>query len=143
MNYLWLIFGFLLVLFVFFVVIFGKIGLKGIDINVVIVIRVVIMVIFLIIVVVFQGRLSKVLDVLVDKKVILFIVLSGVVGVLLWFFYFLVFKNGKVQQVVLIDRFLVVFVIVFVVIFFGEKVLFYIVIGVLLIVVGFIFVVLG
>ena len=143
MNYLWLIFGLLSALFASLVAIFGKIGLKGIDTNVATAIRAVIMAAFLIIVVAFQGRLSKVSDVLADKKAILFIVLSGVAGALSWLFYFLALKNGKVQQVAPIDRFSVVFAIVLAAIFLGEKVSFYTAIGVLLIAAGSIFVALG
>ncbi|AEM73673.1 EamA family transporter [Caldicellulosiruptor acetigenus] len=143
MNYLWLIFGLLSALFASLVAIFGKIGLKGIDTNVATAIRAVIMAAFLIIVVAFQGRLSKVSDVLADKKAILFIVLSGVAGALSWLFYFLALKNGKVQQVAPIDRLSVVFAIVLAAIFLGEKVSFYTAIGVLLIAAGSIFVALG
>lgn len=143
MNYLWLIFGLLSALFASLVAIFGKIGLKGIDTNVATAIRAVIMAAFLIIVVAFQGRLSKVSDVLADKKAILFIVLSGVAGALSWLFYFLALKNGKVQQVAPIDRLSVVFAILLAAIFLGEKVSFYTAIGVLLIAAGSIFVALG
>ncbi|ADQ06845.1 protein of unknown function DUF6 transmembrane [Caldicellulosiruptor hydrothermalis 108] len=143
MNYLWLIFGLLSALFASLVAIFGKIGLKGIDTNVATAIRAVIMAAFLIIVVAFQGRLSKVGEILADKKAILFIVLSGVAGALSWLFYFLALKNGKVQQVAPIDRLSVVFAIVLAAIFLGEKVSFYTAIGVLLIAAGSIFVALG
>ncbi|ACM60722.1 transporter family protein [Caldicellulosiruptor bescii] len=143
MNYLWLIFGLLSALFASLVAIFGKIGLKGIDTNVATSIRAVIMAAFLIIVVAFQGKLSKVGEILADKKAILFIVLSGVAGALSWLFYFLALKNGKVQQVAPIDRLSVVFAIVLAAIFLGEKVSFYTAIGVLLIAAGSIFVALG
>lgn len=143
MNYLWLIFGLLSALFASLVAIFGKIGLKGIDTNVATAIRAVIMAAFLIIVVAFQGRLSKVGEILADKKAILFIVLSGIAGALSWLFYFLALKNGKGQQVAPIDRLSVVFAIVLAAIFLGEKVSFYTAIGVLLIATGSIFVALG
>jgi len=68
MNYLWLIFGLLSALFASLVAIFGKIGLKGIDTNVATAIRAVIMALFLIVVVAFQGRLNKVGEILLIKR---------------------------------------------------------------------------
>lgn len=93
---IWLIYVLLFVFFVFLVVIFGKIGLQYLDVNIVIVVCVVVMVLFLVGVVVVQGKFNLVGMVLVDKKVLLFIILSGVVGVLFWLFYFMVIKNGNV-----------------------------------------------
>ncbi|WAM30801.1 EamA family transporter [Caldicellulosiruptor naganoensis] len=143
MNYLWLIFGLLSALFASLVAIFGKIGLKNLDTNVATAIRAVIMALFLVLVIIFQGRLSKVGEILANKKAILFIVLSGVAGALSWLFYFLALKNGKVQQVAPIDRLSVVFAIVLAAIFLGEKISFYTGLGVLLIAIGSIFVALG
>ena len=143
MNYLWLIYATLSAVFASLVAIFGKIGLKNIDTNVATAIRAVVMALFLIIVILFQGKISKIGNILADKKAITFIILSGVAGAMSWLFYFLALKNGKVQQVAPIDRLSVVFAIVLAAIFLQEKVSFNTAIGVVLIAVGSIFVALG
>lgn len=122
MNRLWLVFALLSAVTASLVAIFGKIGLKGIDANTATAIRAVIMAIFLLFVVVFQGNLSKIPDILSNKRAITYIVLSGISGALSWLFYFLALKSGKVSQVAPIDRLSVVIATLLAVIFLKEKV---------------------
>lgn len=121
MNNLWLIYALLSALMAALVPIFGKIGLQNIDANTATAIRAVVMALFLIFCVIIQGHLSKFTCILCNKKAMVFIILSGIVGALSWLFYFLALKHGKVAQVAPVDKFSVVIATVLAIIFFGEK----------------------
>ena len=142
-NYLWLIYALLAAITAALVAILGKIGLQSIDVNIATAIRSIIMALFLIGVVVIQGNLSKIHQVLNNKKALLFIILSGIVGALSWLFYFLALKYGKVSQVVPIDRSSVVIASVLAIIFLGEKLSFLNQIGIFFITIGVIFAAFG
>ena len=142
-NYLWLIYALLAAITAALVAIPGKIGLQSIDVNIATAIRSIIMALFLIGVVVIQGNLSKIHQVLNNKKALLFIILSGIVGALSWLFYFLALKYGKVSQVVPIDRSSVVIASVLAIIFLGEKLSFLNQIGIFFITIGVIFAAFG
>lgn len=122
MNNLWLIFAIFSAIFASLVAILGKIGLKSVDANTATAIRAIIMAIFLFFVVVFQGNLSKIPEIISNKKTFSFIVLSGIAGALSWLFYFLALKFGTVSKVAPIDKFSVVIATALSVIFLGEKI---------------------
>lgn len=142
-NYLWLIYALLAAITAALVALLGKIGLQSIDVNIATAIRSVIMALFLIGVVIIQGNFSKIHLVLNNKKALLFIILSGIVGALSWLFYFLALKYGKVSQVVPIDRSSVVIASVLAIIFLGEKLSFLNQIGIFFITIGVIFAAFG
>lgn len=121
MNNLWLIYALLSALMAALVPIFGKIGLQNVDANTATAIRAVVMALFLVFCVIIQGHFNKFACILCNKKAIIFIVLSGIVGALSWLFYFLALKYGKVAQVAPVDKFSVVIATVLAIIFFGEK----------------------
>lgn len=121
MNNLWLIYALLSAFMAALVPIFGKIGLQNADANTATAIRAIIMAVFLIFCVIIQGHLNKFYCILCNKKAMLFITLSGIVGALSWLFYFLALKHGKVAQVAPVDKFSVVLATAFAIIFFGEK----------------------
>ncbi len=135
-EYLWLIYALLSAVAASLVAIFGKIGLKNIDSNTATAIRAIVMAVFLILVVTFQGNLNKIGSIVTDRKAFLWIVLSGIAGATSWLFYFLAIQNGKVSQVVPIDKLSVVLSTVFAVLFLGEKVSGLGIIGVILIAAG-------
>ncbi|MBK1810910.1 EamA family transporter [Clostridium sp. YIM B02505] len=143
MNSLWFIFAMLSAVFAALVGILGKVGLKSVDANTATAVRSVIMAIFLILVVVFQGKLSKIPEIIADKKTFSFIILSGLAGALSWLFYFLALKYGKVSQVAPVDKFSVVLATILAVVFLGEKISRMNVIGVCLIAIGAIIVALS
>ena len=101
--------------------IFGKVGLQIVDANTATAIRAIVMALFLVLCVSMQGNANKFAGVLSNKKAVVFIILSGIVGALSWLFYFLALKYGKVAQVAPIDKFSVVIATVLAIIFFGEK----------------------
>jgi len=135
-NHLWLIFGLLSAITAALVGVLGKVGLQGADPNTATAVRSVIMAIFLILVTAAQGNLNQIPALIVDKKTILFIALSGIAGALSWLFYFWALKFGKVSQVAPIDKLSVVIATVLAVAFLGEKINLLNALGVGLIAVG-------
>jgi len=113
----WFIYALLSAFFAALVSIFGKIGLKDVDPIAATAIRAVIMAIFMIGV---YFTLEKDLKGLMSKGV-LFIVLSAVLGVLSWIFYFMALKKGNVSQEVAVDRSSVIIAIILSVLILGEK----------------------
>jgi bacterial/archaeal transporter family protein len=132
----WLIFALLSAIFAALVSVFAKVGLQGVDANTATTIRAFIMFVFLMIVILVQGKFDNILGFFLDKKILLFIVLSGIAGALSWLFYFIAIKNGAVTKVVSIDRLSIVFAMVFAVVFLNEKVTIKSIIGIILIATG-------
>lgn len=139
----WLIYALLSAVFAALVAILGKIGLANLDANAATAIRSVVMAIFLVAVVFWQGKLAVVNEILMNKKALLFIVLSGIAGALSWLFYFLAIKFGEVSKVAPIDKLSVVFAVILAFIFLGEKLSLQGIIGVIVIAVGSILVALA
>ena len=143
MDYTWLIFALLSAITAALVAIFGKIGLQGIDANTATAIRAIIMALVLVLVVLFEGKLSKISEIISNSRALFYIILGGIAGALSWLFYFLALKVGKVSQVVPIDRLSVVFAIVLAFLFLGEKLTLKVIIGVALMAAGAIIIALG
>ncbi|URZ09130.1 EamA family transporter [Clostridium felsineum] len=143
MNNLWLIFALLSAVTAALVAIFGKIGLKSADANTATAVRSIIMAIFLVLVIAFQGNLTKIPAIISDRKIFLFIILSGIAGALSWLFYFLALKYGTVAKVAPIDKLSVVLATVLSVTLLGEKISKLNVIGVAIIAIGSIIVALS
>lgn len=142
-DYLWLVYALLSAVAASLVAIFGKIGLKDIDSNTATAIRAIVMAIFLVVVITFQGNLGKIPSIIADKKAFTWIILSGIAGATSWLFYFLAIQNGKVSQVVPIDKLSVVLSTIFAALFLSESVSSKGIIGVVMIAVGGIIVALG
>ncbi|MCX7780684.1 MAG: EamA family transporter [Negativicutes bacterium] len=140
---LWLIYALLSALFASLVAIFGKIGLQSVDANTVSATRAVVMAIFLLGVVFVQGNVKQLATLADDKKVLFFVVMSGVAGALSWLFYFLALKDGKVSQVAPIDKLSVVLTAVIAVVVLKEKISFITGLGICLIAVGVLLTTLG
>lgn len=144
MNYLWLIYALLGALMAALVPIFGKVGLQSVDANTATAIRAIVMAVFLVALVILkQGNFEHFSDILANKRALIFIVLSGIVGALSWLFYFLALKYGKVSQVAPVDKLSVVIATVFAIIFFGEHLSLFNKIGIIFITLGVIFVAIG
>lgn len=144
MNYSWLIYALLSAFMAALVPIFGKIGLQTVDVNTATAIRAIVMAIFLVALVVLQqGNFEHFSGILSNKKALIFIILSGIVGALSWLFYFLALKYGKVSQVAPVDKLSVVIATIFAILFFGEHLSVFNKIGVIFITLGVIFVAIG
>lgn len=118
----WLIYALLAAASAALVSLFGKIGLEGVDPNAATAVRAIIMAVFLLAVIAAQGGLSRLPDVLSDKRALMFVTLSGIAGALSWLFYFIALRKGTVSQVAPVDKLSVVFAVILAVIFLGEKV---------------------
>ncbi len=98
------------------------------------------MALFMIGVIIIQGKFQNIGDVLLNKKALLFITLSGIAGASSWLFYFLALKTGKVSQVAPVDKLSVVFSIILAMIILGEKLNFMTGVGVVFITAGVLFI---
>ncbi|MCM3782506.1 EamA family transporter [Neobacillus mesonae] len=132
----WLIYSLLSAVTAALVAIFGKIGLENIDSNSATAIRSVIMAVFLLGVIAVQGKFTELGDILMQRKALSFIVLSGIAGALSWLFYFLALKYGKVSQVGPVDKLSVVIAVLLALVFLGEKISWLNAAGVALIAIG-------
>lgn len=112
--------------------IFAKVGLTRVDANFATIVRSLVMAAFLLLVGFATGRLAPSFWQTLDRKALLFIVLSGLAGATSWLFYFWALKVGLASKVAPIDRLSIVFVLLFAVIFLGEKLSALAVIGVIL-----------
>ncbi len=101
------------------VAIFGKIGISKVDTTLATTVRAVMMATFLVIVAAALQK-SKLLGT-IDRRALLFIVLSGLAGAISWLFYFFALKNGPASGVAAIDRTSVAIVFVLALLLLGEK----------------------
>lgn len=119
-------------LFAALVAIFGKLGLENVDSTLATTIRAGVMFFFLLSFSLATGKLNLNLN----TRFWVFIMLSGVAGALSWLFYFMALKNGNVSTVVAIDRLSIVFAVLFAWFISKEEVTIRTLTGTLLIVVG-------
>ena len=120
-DYLWLFYAGLSAVAAALVSIFGKIGLQGLDANTATTVRSVVMALFLICVMIIQRNFSHLVEVLSNRRALLYIILSGTAGALSWLFYFVALKYGRVSQVAPVDKLSVVLAAVLAVVFLGES----------------------
>ena len=132
----WLFYALLSALMAALVGVFGKVGLRDMDANVATAVRAVIMAVFLLCVAFARGGGGSFSSVLSNGKGMFFVLLSGIAGALSWLFYFLALKDGKVSQVMPIDKLSVVFASVIAVVFLGESMSFTSAVGIVLIASG-------
>jgi bacterial/archaeal transporter family protein len=136
MEMSWLVFALLSAAFAALVAIFAKVGLQGVDSNTATAVRAFVMFVFLLGVIIFEGKLGNVGSFFANRRIFLFILLSGIAGALSWLFYFVAIKQGSVTKVVSIDRLSIVFAMVFSFVFLSEKITFKSALGVALIAAG-------
>lgn len=115
----WIIFALLSAFFAALVAIFGKIGIQQVDSTLATTVRSVVMAGFLVITSLILGKASLIGT--IDKKALLYIVLSGIAGALSWIAYFIALKQGPATPVAALDRTSVVFVLLFSVLFLSEQ----------------------
>lgn len=115
----WIIFALLSAFFAALVAIFGKIGIQQVDSTLATTVRSIVMAGFLVITSLILGKASLIGT--IDKKALLYIVLSGIAGALSWIAYFIALKQGPATPVAALDRTSVVFVLLFSVLFLSEQ----------------------
>ena len=115
----WLLFGVLAAVFASLRTILGAIGIADVDANLGNAIRVVVVLIASWGIVFFTGNQKGIKD--IDKKSLLFLVLSGLATGCNWLFFFRALQTGPVSVIVPIDKLSVIFNILFAYIFLREK----------------------
>ena len=133
---MWLVFALLSSVSAALVAIFGKIGLSNVDSTLATTLRAIIMAVFLLAAGLALGKLNGVALSGVAARDWMFIALAGIAGALSWLFYFLALKIGRVNNVVVIDRLSVVFVVILSALFLGEALRWKTAVGVALMVCG-------
>jgi transporter family protein len=133
---MWLVYALLSAVSAAGVAILGKLGLQGVDSTLATTLRAIVMALLLIITSLALGKLNGVSVSALASRDWMFIVLAGVAGAASWFFYFFALKIGAVNNVVVIDRLSVVFVVILSAIFLGEALTWKTALGVALMVGG-------
>lgn len=133
-NKQWLIYACLSALFASLTSIFGKIGITNIDSNYGNAIRTTVVLIMSWVMVLISGKSSKLK--IVDKKEIIFIVLSGIATGVSWLAYYKALQVGPLSIIAPIDKLSILVTIIFSNFVFKEKLSFKALVGLLLIIIG-------
>lgn len=115
----WVIYAILSAFFASLVAIFGKIGVKGVNSNLMVAIRTVIIVFFAWGIVLAQGTANELFK--ISRYSYIFIILSAIATGLSWLFYYKALQLGEASRVAPIDKFSVALTIILAFIFLGEK----------------------
>ena len=130
----WILLAIFSAVFASLVAVFGKLGLKNIDSTLATTVRVIIMSVFFVLVS-FALQKFKLIQTL-DRRAIVYIILSAVAGGLSWLCYFGALKNGPATAVAALDRLSIVFILILSIFFLGEGLTIKTALGTLLIVGG-------
>lgn len=122
------------------VAVFGKIGLKDADPTLATILRGVVMALFLVIAGAALRKFSAVSFSSIDGKAWFFILLSALAGAASWLLYFLALKDGPASAVAVIDKLSVVLVVIIAALFLGETFTLRTAAGIVLTVVGTLFI---
>ncbi len=117
MNYI--IYAILSAFFASLVAIFGKIGVKGVDSNLMVAIRTLIIVVFAWGIVFIQGNAGDLTK--ISKHTYIFIILSALATGVSWLFYYKALQLGEASRVAPIDKLSVLLTIFLAFIILGEK----------------------
>lgn len=137
---MYLLYAFLSSIFASMTAILVKIGLSNINSNLATAIRTIVILIMSWIVVFYVNSSNSVNTIEavknIDKKALIFIILSGAATGLSWLFYFKALQIGEVNKVVVIDKFSLVFTIILAAVFLKEALTLKVIIGALMITAG-------
>ncbi|MFA7286229.1 MAG: EamA family transporter [Patescibacteria group bacterium] len=115
----WVTYAILSAFFASLVAIFGKIGVKGVDSNLMVAIRTAIIVVFAWGIVFVQGNSSELFR--ISRHTYVFIVLSAIATGLSWLFYYKALQMGEASRVAPIDKLSVALTILLAFLFLGER----------------------
>lgn len=115
----WLIYSFLSAIFASLTSILAKIGIANVDSTLATAIRTVVVLLMAWLIVFLKKKSNLVKN--IDRKEMLFLVLSAIATLMSWLCYYYAISNGIVSIVVPIDKLSIVGVVVFSYIFFREK----------------------
>jgi transporter family protein len=115
---LWIGFALLAAFFAALVAIFGKVGIREVDVTLATAVRAVVMAAFLVTAAVALGKTGSLGG--ISRRSFVFIVLSGLAGAASWLCYFVALRDGPATGVAALDRLSVVIVFALAVVFLGD-----------------------
>ena len=116
--------------------IFAKVGLKGVDANLLTAIRGIVMAIVVTLAALSFGKLTQAGIASLSSKNWLFVVLSGLAGALSWLFFYHALAGGPTVTVTVIDKLSIVFTAILAMVVLAEGVTLQAVVGLSLVVAG-------
>ena len=116
--------------------IFAKIGLKGVDANLLTALRGIVMAIIVTFAAFSFGKLSIPAISSLSGKQWIFVILSGIGGALSWIFFYHALAGGPVVSVTVIDKLSIIFTAILAFLFLTEKITFQSGVGLSLIAIG-------
>lgn len=131
---MYIIYALLAALFSGLTSVFAKTGIKDVESLLATFIRTIIITLFLFVVVLLNNNLNDIF--LLDKRTIIFLILSGISNTLLWIFYFKALDLGTVSKVTPIDKTSIILTLILSSIFLNEKITEIKVFSIILILVG-------
>jgi bacterial/archaeal transporter family protein len=131
---MWKVYALLSAVFAAATAILAKIGVTGIDSNLATAIRTAVVLLLTWGIVLFSGALKDISS--LDRRNVIFLVLSGIATGLSWLFYFKALQLGDASKVAPIDKLSVALTIFFAILFLHEPASLKVIIGGLLIVGG-------
>lgn len=131
---MYIIYALLAALFSGLTSVFAKTGIKDVESLLATFIRTIIITLFLFVVVLLNNNLNDIF--LLDKRTIIFLILSGISNTLLWIFYFKALDLGTVSKVIPIDKTSIILTLILSSIFLNEKITEIKVFSIILILVG-------
>ena len=130
----WIVYALLASLFAALVAVLGKVGVRNVDPTLATAVRATVMMAFLVVVAVVTGKAGGLGE--IDRRSLVFILLSGLAGAASWLFYFVALRDGPAAGVAALDRTSVALVFVLAVLFLGDAFTWRGAIGALLVVAG-------
>ena len=135
-----MLYAFLSSIFAAMTAILVKIGLSNINSNLATAIRTIVILIISWIVVFYINSVNSINTIEslknIDRKTLIFIILSGIATGLSWLFYFKALQIGEVNKVAVIDKLSLVFTIIMAAIFLKEALTLKVIIGIIMITAG-------
>ena len=114
--------------------VFAKTGIKNTDSILVTFLRTIVISIFILLIVIFKENINDIF--LLDKKTLLFLILSGISNTLLWICYFKALDLGTVSKVTPVDKTSIVLTLILSSLFLNEKITNIKIISIVLILLG-------
>lgn len=131
---MWIVYALLSAFTAALVAILGKVGISDIDTTIATTLRAVVMVVFLICISLALGKSNQLAT--LDRKSLLFIILSGIAGATSWLFYFSALKEGTAHGVVALDRLSIVMALLMASLFLHESITWWDALGALMMTTG-------
>lgn len=114
--------------------VFAKTGIKNTDSILATFLRTIVISIFILLIVIFKENINDIF--LLDKKTLLFLILSGISNTLLWICYFKALDLGTVSKVTPVDKTSIVLTLILSSLFLNEKITTIKIISIVLILLG-------